>query len=128
MEYYPNYYETDLNLEFLPKPPHDKSSYNQYIISLTKLWCKTNDINYNMLLASLLSSVLQGEILVVPKKKEAYLPLVNKCRMDKLQSTAMPKDILYSLHTKYNLPLSDYSNIDFMVGYKNYLLSKLGGI
>ena len=33
-----------------------------------------------------------------------------------------------NLYNKYNVPLSDYSEMEFMLGHKNYILEKLGSI
>ena len=128
MKYYPNYYETDMNKDLIPNPPHNKYSYAQYINSLGRLWCKENDVNFNMLVASLISAVLQGNIKVEKKDKDEYLYLINQSRIDRLLYSQEAKQLLYTLVNSYNVPLSDYSDNEFMLSYKNYLLDKLGSI
>ena len=128
MKYYPNYYETDMNKDLIPNPPHNKYSYAQYINSLGRLWCKENDVNFNMLVASLISAVLQGNIKVEKKDKDEYLYLINQSRIDRLLDSQEPRQLLYTLVNSYNIPLSDYDDNEFMLSYKNYLLDKLGGV
>lgn len=129
MEVYPNYFEDELNTDLLPKMPHDHASYANYIISLTKLWCKKQDIMYSNLTASLFSAVLQGNI-VVEKRDRAKLQILQTgtSQTERAISTLTPADFLYNLYNKYNVPISDYSEMEFILGHKNYILNKLGNI
>lgn len=129
MEVYPNYFEDELNIDLLPRLAHDHASYSNYIMSLTKLWCKKQDIMYSNLVASLCSAVLQGNI-VVEKRDRAKLQILQSCtsQAERAISTLTPADFLYNLYNKYNVPISDYSEMEFILGHKNYILNKLGNI
>lgn len=129
MEVYPNYFEDELNKELLPRIPHDHASYSNYIISLTRLWCKKHDIMFNNLMASLFSAVLQGNIVVEQKNKEHILLIqASTSQAERAIATYTPDDFLYNLYNKYNVPISDYSEMEFILGHKNYILNKLSNI
>lgn len=128
MNFYPDYFSSELNLEAIPNPPDDRTTYNQYVISLGKLWCKKHDMLYSTLVASLLSSVLQGNILIETKDAKAIHRHAWNNRVDRAITPIKPSDVLYNVYTKHKTPLSDYSELEFMVGYKSYLLDKLGRV
>ena len=128
MEMYPDYFHMDINKDFLPKMTNDHQSYARYIESLFRLWCKENDIMYVSLMASLYSAVLQGNIVVEKKNKERMQFIQAGTRAERSLYTYTPSDFLYNLYNKYNVPLSDYSEMEFMLGHKNYILEKLGSI
>ena len=129
MEQYPNYFEMELDFNKLPKIDHDHASYADYILCVTRLWCRENNVTYNGLLASLCSAVLQGNIVVEKKDREKLHALQSReSRAERAISTLTPADFLYNLYNKYHVPISDYSEMEFILGHKNYILNKLGGI
>lgn len=126
MEFYPNYFEHKLNTDLIPDPQPNRTSYANYIISLIKLWCADNDIVYTNFLASLFSLVLQGKIKIEKKDKRDLLTVVGGLsKADRIIAALSPSEFLYNIYNKHNVPISDYSEIEFLLGYKNYILDKL---
>lgn len=129
METYPDYFNKELNFDLLPKMQSNHYSYANYVIALGKLWCKENGILYSALIASLISSVLQGNIIVEKKDKEPIIAIQQGQNIiDRAISTYAPSDLLYNIYTKYQVPLSDYSEMEFILGHKAYILDKFGNV
>lgn len=128
MKFYPTFFSTNLYLEAMANPPSDRLTYNQYIISLGKIWCKSHGVLYSTLVASLLTAVLQGNILIEEKPSKDIIKSAWGDRVTRAIKPIQPCDIMYNVYTKHHTLLSDYDDLDFMLGYKDFLLNKLGSI
>lgn len=128
MKLYPSLYETKKNLTadlFLKK---NQASYTKYLSLLTRKWCKCHNLSYEALIASLCSLVLQG-IIKVERKDRGFC---SQCVSDPLSIRGLtaqsPEEYLYRLYNKHGVLLSDYTDNDLILSYKQELLEKFGGV
>lgn len=131
MEFYPTYFETDiddLNSLYNCAVLKEKQSYPNYIEYLSKIYARKHNINWSSLVASLLTAVMQGEIKVEVKNYDELRLLLSTPVAHRIQTLHTPDEFLYNLYNKYSRPISDYSNLEFMLGYRTYLLDKFGSV
>lgn len=128
MGFYPDYEHTNIPKDVVITIPNSKNSFYRYVQEIAKKWCNNYGINYHHLVVTLLLAVLDGDIKVEETDTDMFSYYISRKQTEKLAMGITVKNITYNIANKYGVSINTSKNDEIFMGYRTYLLDKLGGI